>query len=199
MKLLLFSDIHANPEHCRNLVQKSDEVDQVIGAGDIGHLRTRLKETISILRKIRRRTILVPGNGESYEELKAACRVWKEAVVLHGDSINIDGKEFFGVGGGIPVTPFGSWSWDFNEYQAAQLLENCPENSILISNSPPKEHLDVSSSGQSLGSTAVRDIIIAKNPLLVVCGHIHESSGKIEKFGVSTIINAGPHGIVYEI
>ena len=93
MKLLLFSDIHANPDYCQKLVQKSDEVDLVIGAGDIGHLRTRLKETISILSKIRKQTILVPGNGESFDELRTACKEWKEAIVLHGDSINLDGRQ----------------------------------------------------------------------------------------------------------
>jgi Icc-related predicted phosphoesterase len=38
-----------------------------------------------------------------------------------------------------------------------------------------------------------------KKPKLVVCGHIHGSAGQIEKFGETTIINAGPAGIVWDL
>ncbi len=47
-----------------------------------------------------------------------ACRNWKSAHVLDGTQIAIDGITFFGIGGGIPVTPFGSWSYDFTEKEA---------------------------------------------------------------------------------
>ena len=42
--------------------------------------------------------------------------------MLHGSAVAIAGVTFFGLGGGVPVTPFGAWSYDFTEEQAANLL-----------------------------------------------------------------------------
>ena len=115
------------------------------------------------------------------------------------ESIEIDGVSFFGLGGGVPVTPFGKWSFDLSEEQATKLLERCPDHAVLISHSPPKGLVDRSSSGQSLGSTAVRDAIIQKKPLLVVSGHIHASGGKSATLNATPIVNAGPAGIMWEL
>lgn len=198
MKLLLFSDIHTNRDHCLNLVLMSSEADLVIGAGDIGSLRRDIEKTVEWLSEIDKPAILVPGNAESYEELHDACKIWPSAVVLHGNGIERDGITFFGVGGAIPVTPFGSWSYDFSEEEAEVLLEECPVDSVLISHSPPYGILDVSARGQHLGSRAVRKMIEKKIPRLVVCGHIHESGGKMEKLGKTTVANAGPYGLYYD-
>lgn len=199
MRLLLFSDIHLNQNFCYNLIDKSQDVDIVVGAGDYCSLRRDLNHVIDWLSEIDKPTILVPGNSESCDELKEACKTWAAATVLHGNSRQLAGLTFYGIGGGIPVTPFGSWSYDFTEKEAEELLSDCPQNAVLVSHSPPKYILDSSSSGGHLGSTSVRKTIEEKSPCLVVCGHIHESGGKIDHYNTSTIVNAGPTGIIHEI
>ena len=59
--------------------------------------------------------------------------------------------------------------------------------------------LDLSSAGRRLGSRAVRTAIEDKQPALVVCGHIHGSSGQTDRLGDITVINAGPQGIIHNI
>jgi Icc-related predicted phosphoesterase len=199
MKLLLFSDIHLNENHCRRVIDLSSNVDVVIGAGDYCSLRKNLDQVIDVLQVIKKPTILVPGNSENYDELLEACNDWPSSKVLHGNGVEIQGQLFFGIGGGIPETPFGDWSWDFTEEQAEKLLEKCPKNAILISHSPPKGILDKSSFGLHLGSHTIRNFIQEKSPKLIVCGHIHESGGMIEKHGNCTVINAGPHAMVYDL
>jgi Icc-related predicted phosphoesterase len=199
MRLLLFSDVHLNENHCRRLVKLSRQVDIVVGAGDYCSLRRNLDKVIGWLRPISTPTVLVPGNAESYDELVNACENWSSSKILHGNGVEIQGIFFYGLGGGIPKTPFGSWSWDFTEKQAENLLRACPENAILISHSPPKGILDRSSFGMHLGSKAVKQFMEEKSPQLIVCGHIHESGGKIKKKGKTTIINAGPAGIVFDL
>lgn len=199
IKLLLFSDIHLNESYCQKLVKMSGEVDIVIGAGDYGSLRMGINKTIRWLSAIEKPAILVPGNAESEKELTDACIEWPSAKVLHGKEIELQGIKFFGLGGGIPVTPFGSWSWDFSEEQAEVLLKDFPDHGVLISHSPPNGILDVSSSGKHLGSLSVRKVIEEKKPKLVVCGHIHESNGRMEKLADTIIINAGPQGVFYEL
>lgn len=199
MKLLLFSDIHCDLQQCRRLVERSRSVDIVIGAGDFGNIRSGLQRTIDVLSDITCPTVVVPGNSESLEELQEACRNWPAAIVLHGNGTRLQELDFYGIGGGIPITPFGSWSYDFDEGAARELLAGLPEEAILVSHSPPKGAVDRSSMGSSLGSTAVRDAILEKQPRLVVCGHIHGSAGQQEMLGESLVINAGPQGLIEEV
>jgi len=199
MKLLLFSDLHINKKLAKELVAKSSDVDVVIGAGDFAIVHRGLEETISILKEIEKPSLVVPGNGETTEELIEACRDWNNCQVLHGKGTKLSGIDFYGIGGGIPVTPFGSWSYDFTEKEAEELLKNCPENGVLISHSPPYQVLDKSSSGQHLGSTAVRNVIDHKTPKLLVCGHIHESGGRQHWVNNTLVVNAGPKGIIVSL
>ncbi|MCP5095825.1 MAG: serine/threonine protein phosphatase [Chloroflexi bacterium] len=198
MKLLLFSDLHCDRAKSKALVAKSKTADLLIGAGDFANLRRGLNITIDILKAIKKPTVLVPGNSESYDELVAVCKDWPQATVLHGNGVKLEGIPIFGIGGGIPITPFGSWSYDFSDDEARTLLADCSERGILITHSPPKGAVDVSSSGRSLGSIAIRETILEKKPRLVVCGHIHHSAGLSAMLGSVTVINAGPDGMIWE-
>ena len=197
MKLLVFSDLHNDFCTASKLVELSNTVDVVVGAGDFCVARRGLDEIIAPLSAITKPTVVVPGNSESDQELSKACRSWKTARVLHGRRVTIAEIPFFGIGGGIPITPFGSWSYDFTEDEAYDLLRDCPSGGVLVSHSPPAGVLDLSSDGRSLGSQAVRETILIKKPNLVVCGHIHGSAGQIDRIGETTVINAGPRGIIY--
>ncbi len=199
MKLLLFSDLHADIVAARSLIERARLVDVVIGAGDFGNMRRELSHGINVLKAIDRPTVLVAGNNESTEELINACRDWPTAHVLHGTGAVLAGVEFFGIGGGIPTTPFGAWSFDFTEEEAAHLLADCPSGCVLVTHSPPREAVDRSSRGQHLGSLAIRAAIERLRPRLVVCGHIHGSGGQIEWIGSSPVVNAGPAGLEWEL
>jgi Icc-related predicted phosphoesterase len=199
MNLLLFSDLHADVTAARRLVERAGAADVIIGAGDFGNVRRNIPVCLGVLRAIDRPAVLVAGNNESTEELVEACRDWPQAHVLHGRAVTIAGVEFFGLGGGVPVTPFGAWSYDFTEEQAADLLAGCPRGCVLVSHSPPRGAVDVDSRGRSLGSTAVRDAVLRLEPRLVVCGHIHACGGQHALLGPSPVVNAGPNGVEWEL
>jgi Icc-related predicted phosphoesterase len=199
VKLLLFSDLHANPEAARALVERAEAVDVVVGAGDFGNVRRQLHVCLDVLKAIDRPAVLVAGNNESTEELAQACRAWPTAHVLHGSAVTVAGVTFFGIGGGIPVTPFGSWSYDFTEDEAAALLAAAPPGCVLVSHSPPQGAADRTSNGQSLGSVAVRQAVERLRPVLVVCGHIHSSAGTQALIGPSPVVNAGPNGALWAL
>jgi Icc-related predicted phosphoesterase len=199
MKLLLFSDLHADAAAARRLVKRSDAADVLVGAGDFGNIRRHVQVCIDVLRAIDKPAVLVAGNNETTAELVEACRDWPQAHVLHGSAVTIGGVEFFGLGGGIPVTPFGAWSYDFTEEQATELLSGCPKGCVLVSHSPPKGAVDVDSRGRSLGSVAVRDAVDRLEPRLAACGHIHAFAGQHVWLGRSPVVNAGPAGIEWEV
>jgi Icc-related predicted phosphoesterase len=199
MKLLLFSDLHADAGAARRLAERARMADVLVGAGDFGNVRRDVGVCLDVLRACGRPAVLVPGNNESFDELAAACRRWPEAHVLHGTGVTLAGAAFFGLGGGVPVTPFGSWSYDFTEEQAEALLTDCPAGCVLVSHSPPRGAADVDSRGRSLGSAVVRDAVLRLRPALVVCGHIHASAGQQALLGASPVVNAGPAGVVWEL
>ncbi|MCM2372399.1 metallophosphoesterase family protein [Aporhodopirellula aestuarii] len=203
MKVLCFSDLHRDQDAARNLVHLAADADLVIGAGDFANQHKGLADTLDILSVIELPTVLVPGNGETLEELRDAVTGWKSAVVLHGNGQKIETAgvdvEMWGVGGGIPVTPFGDWSYDFDEDRAAEMLADCGVGGILVTHSPPIDTVDHDSSGRIRGSQSIRDCVERCSPKLVVCGHIHSDWGKQVRVGESLIINAGPRGTIIDV
>src|SRR5215467_10662817 len=124
MRILAFSDLHRNLDQGAKLVERSAEADVVIGAGDFANQHQGLDETIATLSAIETPTILVPGNNETIEALREAAAEWGAATVLHGESAEIEGAEFFGLGAGIPVTPW-DWSFDLDDAAAGAMMGDC--------------------------------------------------------------------------
>jgi uncharacterized protein len=198
VRLLAFSDLHRDTGQAAELVSRSAGVDAVIAAGDFASVHEGLEETIDALRPISVPTVLVPGNNETEEALRAACEGWDAATVLHGESTEINGTPFFGLGAGIPVTPW-DWSFDLDEQEASERLAACPEDAILVVHSPPRGHCDTSSSGDHLGSEAILSAIEQKRPRLAVFGHIHEAWGCEDEIGPTPVRNLGPSGTLIDV
>jgi Icc-related predicted phosphoesterase len=197
MRILAFSDLHLSLRHAEALVASSGTADLVIGAGDFCSARRGLDVAMSLLDGIGAPMVLVPGNSESADELRAAAR--EGTVVLHGEAAEIGGVRLFGLGYGVPVTPFGHWSCDLTEAEAAELLARCETADILVTHSPPKGLADLTSTGQSVGSTAVRAAIERIRPGLALCGHVHDSWGVEGMIGPTRVVNLGPDGHWFEL
>jgi Icc-related predicted phosphoesterase len=198
VKLLAFSDLHRDLGQAAALVARSTDADVVIGAGDFASVHEGLEETIGALAAIEAPTVLVPGNNETEDALRAACEGWEAATVLHGEAVELEGRTFFGLGAGIPVTPWG-WSFDLDEDQAAARLAGCPEGALLVLHSPPLGHCDRSGSSEGLGSKAILGAIESARPPLAVCGHIHESWGCESHAGETLVLNLGPGGRMVDL
>ena len=192
MRILAFSDVHRDVRQARRLAERARDADVVVAAGDFASVHRGLEEMIDMLVAIETPTVLVPGNNETDEALRAACAGWSAARVLHGEGAEIEGVPFFGLGGGVPATPW-DWSFDLDEEEAADRLAACPEGGVLIVHSPPKGYVD---GKRHLGSEAILRTIEEKQPRLVICGHIHEAAGEEARVGDSRVLNAGPNGTV---
>jgi Icc-related predicted phosphoesterase len=198
VKILAFSDLHVDLEQADRLAERAGEADVVVGAGDFASVHEGLDEAIGRLSAIETPTVVVPGNNETADALREACAGWGAATVLHGESTEIDGVPFFGLGAGVPVTPW-DWSFDLDEEAAAERLEGCPDDAVLVVHSPPRGHCDLSGAGDHLGSSAILEAIEAHSPRLAVCGHIHESWGAESRVGETQVINLGPEGRLIEV
>ncbi len=199
MRLLAFSDLHRDLDQAAKLAEMADEADVVIGAGDFASAHQGLEEAIDALSVITKPTVLVPGNNETRDALAGAVAgSWPSATVLHGEATEIEGQAFFGLGAGVPVTPW-DWSFDLDEEEAAEALEALPAGAVLVVHSPPKGHCDATSDGLRLGSTAILAAIEKAQPRLAVCGHIHEAWGEVSTVGTTEVVNLGPSGRFFDI
>lgn len=194
-RVLAFSDMHLSRRCAADIRAAAGKADIVIGAGDFCHCRDGLDQAMALLEPLENDAVYVPGNAESAAELRAAT----SATVLHGESAERAGLTIFGLGYGVPTTPFGSWSCDLTEAEAEALLAGMKEADILISHSPPKGLADLTSAGHSVGSTAVRSAIERVQPRLCLCGHIHDSWGESGFIGRTEVHNLGPTANWFEV
>jgi len=190
VRLLAFSDIHRDERQAARLAEMSANADVVVAAGDFASIHRGLEQLIDMLVVIEKPTVLVPGNNETEKALRAACRGWRAAIVLHGEGTEIDGVPFWGLGGGVPPTPW-PWSFDLTEEEAGEKLAGCPEDAVLVVHSPPKGHLD---GDRHFGSESVLRTIEEKRPRLALCGHIHECAGEETTIASTRVLNVGPAG-----
>jgi Icc-related predicted phosphoesterase len=197
MKILAFSDLHHSRSKAEALVAASADADLVIGAGDFCNMRHGLAGAMTLLAGIAAPFVVVPGNAESAEELRDAAHAG--TTVLHGEATQVAGLTLFGLGYGVPVTPFGAWSCDLSEAEAAGMLDTCDAADILILHSPPKGVADRTSGGHSVGSTAIRAAIERIQPALALCGHIHDSWGQEGLIGRTRVVNLGPRPNWFEV
>lgn len=193
MKLLAFSDVHCDQGAVEPLVAQAADADVVAGVGDFASVHEGLEQTLAPLRSIAAPLLLVPGNNETVDALRAAVDGWDGVTVLHGEGTEIDGVPFFGIGGGIPTTPW-DWSFDLTEQEAADALAGLPDAAVLLSHSPPKGHVD-----KGLGSTAVLDAAVRTSARAVLCGHIHEEWTNESRIGETLVHNLGPDGFALEL
>jgi Icc-related predicted phosphoesterase len=140
VRILAFSDLHRDEQAGRSLVERSPQVDVVAGVGEFASMHRGLQRMIDVLSAIDRPVLLVPGNNETDDALRAACAGWPAARVLHGEVAEIDDVTFFGLGGGVPVTPW-EWSFDLTEQHAERMLTGLPPGAVLLVHSPPSGHM----------------------------------------------------------
>ncbi len=197
MRLLAFSDLHRDRRQAERLVELAVSADVVIGAGDFATMHLGLEQTINALAPIDKPAVLVPGNHETETALWRACADWPSAVILHGEGTEIGGVQFYGLGAGVPPTPF-PWSYDLSDEDAAAKLADCPEGGVLVVHSPPRGYMD-EARGRHLGSEAILQTIERRRPVLAVCGHIHECWGQGATIGATPTVNLGPAGRFFEV
>ena len=104
----------------------------------------------------------------------------------------IAGLKVFGIGGS-GRTPF-KFPNEWDQEEVSELM--IPQTDILLCHAPPYDSpLDRIYDGTHVGSSAIRSIA-EKHTGVLVCGHIHESTG-IAKVGKSLCMNVGSLGEVH--
>ena len=197
MRILGLTDLHSSGEvnivTIKKLIAK-ERIDLILIAGDItswGKLDL-VRKILEKFNQVGKPVLYVPGNMDSRgtENIQLS-----NVSSIYGKSVIIDGIGFIGVGGSNE-TPF-STPFILTEEEIEELLlqglNSLPENIpiFLMSHPPPKDSAaDKIHNGKHVGSTAVRSFIEKYQPLVVFCGHIHESKS-ISFIGPTLCVNPG--------
>ncbi|MCW1296143.1 MAG: metallophosphoesterase [Candidatus Parvarchaeota archaeon] len=198
MKFLAFSDVHQDLEAIRKLIERADEVDFLVCAGDISTFGTGLERSCAELAKANKEIFIIPGNSERPEILLEICKKYNFKFI-HGKSERIGNYNFVGIGGSLP-TPFFT-PYEISESEFKRLLSSFLNLNkiVLVTHNPPyKTKLD-HLLGMHTGSKSIRDFIESADVEICICGHIHEHAGEEDFVKKTKVINAGKKGVVIEL
>ena len=189
MRMLAFSDIHCDHAACLEIAKAGEKADLIIGAGDFAQRREGLADTMAMLEINAHKSIYVPGNNETADELRAATK----AIVLHGEVTVFEGLKIAGLGAAVPPLPPLHWgSFDLSEPDAESMLGQLQHADILISHSPAKGVADIHQKRGSIGSEAVRAAVRRLRPAFLFCGHVHDCWGQSGMIETTSAHNLGP-------
>jgi len=194
MKIIVFSDLHGDTHSAEIIAKEIKKFDFAIFCGDFSTFDEGLEQVANTIGKAEN-LLVVPGNHETDKEVELVCQKynWK---FLHGRIFSCDDFTFCGCGGSSP-TPFNTpFELDENDLNTVlQDFKKISDKIILITHCPPYgTSLDRTFSGEHVGSKAIREFIKEKQPLLNICGHIHENVGKEDLIESTRLICVGKKG-----
>ncbi len=202
MKILAASDVHGDKSTIEKLVAKAkkEDVDLIILCGDLTFFENDLTGIIGPFKKLNKKIIIIPGNHESFATAEFLAKQYAPGVYnLHGRSILFYNEiGIFGAGGAdVGLFQIGDSEIEKILEKAHEPIKNA-KHKILITHTPPYG-TTIDALWEHVGSKGVRKVIENVQPEIALCGHIHETFGKSDKIGNTTIVNVGKDGIIIEI
>ena len=122
--------------------------------------------------------ITLDGDIDGHKAFKNATYLEHEAHIIKFPELNNAQFKIFGT----PYTPeFVGGFQITDDKQGKELWNQIPtDTDILISHGPPKNVMDVTSSGWSVGDVQLRDQVFKRvKPKIMMFGHVHPSHGKV--------------------
>ncbi len=205
VKLFVFGDIHNDEDTLFSAIERARDSDLVIFTGDITNFGKFLKEELSLLAKIDKKVLIIPGNNETNDELEEAVKQFKNIINIHNRIIKIGNLNIIGFGGALkmPVkTPFEFTEDEFEENleKLFKQLKNHNKTILVLHEPPYGTNLDyIKFQDIHIGSKAVREIIERYQPKIVFTAHVHECERNICFIGKTMCMNPGKWGVEIEI
>ncbi|HLD12356.1 MAG TPA: metallophosphoesterase [Candidatus Nanoarchaeia archaeon] len=200
MRILAFTDIHADKKNMKVLVKKAETVDICICCGDFTYFSAEMEEVLDYLGKnIKKPLFMIHGNHEDYDYFMTVSQRYPNIIPFHLTLAQIAPKiHLFGYGGG------GFSFIEKNLEKAyAQLKKKLPKNThlIFVTHAPPYgtqlDFLDEERGHR--GCKTSKDIVKELQPLLALSGHFHETFGVHERLGKTLMLNPGDEGTILVI
>jgi Icc-related predicted phosphoesterase len=196
LRIIALSDFHGSSVAVDKAAQavRNENADLILVTGDLAF--HSMGSAFSILQRLSSSKVpmlFVPGNMDAVELIN--FKQQGSARCIHGRCETVGDFSFVGVGGAVRgpfMTPFESTEKEIRETLQKAVKDCRDQKLVLVSHAPPKNTLvDLTRSGMHAGSDAVRGFIETVQPILTVCGHVHEARGT-DRIGKTLIVNPGP-------
>lgn len=176
MRIYAVADIHGRSDKIAlirdNTLQLNPDV--LVVAGDINNY-TGSTGILAQLNDIPVPVLAVRGNTD-LPRTENQFKDFPNISPLHLKQVTIGGTPFVGVSGCIPI-PFSSRIC-FNQVQVMEKLKPLiKSNSVLVAHPPPWGTLDEVFGRFHAGCRRLTKVIKMCQPILMICGHIHERPG----------------------
>lgn len=192
---LVVADLHGHSmaqKHLLSLLERRKHGGLIL-IGDITQLGPldAIRELFKHTSKFSIPILSVPGNCDPKETPEVLEEL---GVSLHKKCVKIGEITFIGLGGSN-VTPFNT-PLEYTETEIQEelnSLSSLTENDfILVTHVPPfGTQADLLPNGTHVGSKSVKKFIEKMQPLLNLCGHVHEARS-VSQVGRTIIVNPGP-------
>lgn len=197
MKILACVDMHGSKRAFKELKKKAKKADIVVCCGDITIFGIEQEKIVKEFDKLGKEVLMLHGNHELDRELREDCKKTKNVKFMHRALLRKNGIVFLGLGGGgfaLKDKKFEKWS------KVVEKKIKKGEKVVLMLHGPPYgTKVDELTKGTYCGNKSYTVWIKRKQPKLVVCGHIHENFGRIDKIGKSLVVNPGPFGRIIKV
>jgi Icc-related predicted phosphoesterase len=197
MKLLAFVDLHGDAGCLKRLIKraKNKDIDLVVTAGDLTMFEDHMRHILRKLNSIGKKVLIIPGNHESEKNLRDAVKSYENCVEFNKKAVKVGGYVFLGYGEG----GFSLNDPEFRKVSRGWYGKYQKEKVILVLHGPPFGTRLDKIDGKYVGNKDFRKFIERIKPKMVICGHLHETAGKIDKIGKTKVINPGWEGAVVEL
>ncbi|MDO9264127.1 MAG: metallophosphoesterase family protein [Desulfosalsimonadaceae bacterium] len=187
MLIYAVADIHADLkriEHIRGEVS-AHHPDVLVIAGDVINY-VHPEKTFAQLNDLSLPVVMVRGNSDpGYIENHTVK--FPNLAFLHLNRVTVKSVAFTGISGTIPL-PFRNRVRLFEKDLMQRVFPLIDAQTIVVVHPPPWGILDQVMGRFHSGSKLVRDLVEKKQPMLLICGHIHEAAG-IGTIGRTTVVN----------
>jgi len=178
MRIYAVADIHGQPDKIKLILANTLQLnpDVLVVAGDIASY-TGSAEILAQLNDIPVPVLAVRGNTD-LPRIKNLLQFFSNISLLHLKQVTVCNTHFIGVSGCIPI-PFSSRICLNQTKVVKELKPLIKSNSVLVAHPPPWGTLDKVLGRFHAGCRGLKKVINICRPMLMICGHIHESFGSV--------------------
>jgi Icc-related predicted phosphoesterase len=187
VRIYAVSDIHGRTERISTIGAnvRAYTPDVLVVAGDIATYRGH-RAVLCRLNDLGLPVLAVRGNADG-PRVDRLLEAFSRTQSLHLRETVLCGVAFTGVSGAIPV-PFRTRLRMKEKPLVERLVQLVRPHSVLVTHPPPRGTLDQVLGRFHAGCSRLRDVILAQQPRMLICGHIHEKPGTA-RLGKTLVVN----------